>query len=118
LKDYRKSFLLHPVDSLAKRIRGEGYHTRIESYREAAIRLYDQDAHTTAEYAKEVMLHGVTKHELTESTNRIAWIQAQRDTHYEQVQQLKHELAEYRDKEAHFAQFEDDPTDLRGPGDD
>jgi RecA/RadA recombinase len=67
LKDYRKSFLLHPVDSLAERIRGEGYHTRIESYREAAIRLYNQDAHTTAEYAKEVMLHAVTKHELKQA---------------------------------------------------
>ena len=80
----------HPVDSLAERIRGERYHTRIESYREAAIRLYDQDAHNTAVYAKEVMLHAVTKYELNK----------------------------YLDEEAHFAQFEDDPTDMRGPGDD
>jgi hypothetical protein len=71
MKDYRESFLLHAVDSLAERIRGEGYHTRIESYREAAIRLYDQDAHTTAEYAKEVMLHAVTKHELKQAQD---WI--------------------------------------------
>jgi hypothetical protein len=71
-KDYRKSFLLHPVDSLAERIRGEGYHTRIESYREAAIRLYNQDAHTTAEYAKEVMLHAVTKHELKQAQDWMA----------------------------------------------
>lgn len=62
---------LHAVDSLAERIRGEGYHTRIESYREAAIRLYDQDAHTTAEYAKEVMLHAVTKRELKQAQD---WI--------------------------------------------
>ena len=77
----------HPVDSLAERIRGERYHTRIESYREAAIRLYDQDAHNTAVYAKEVMLHAVTKHELNK----------------------------YRDEKAHFAQFEDEPTNVRGP---
>jgi len=62
----------HPVDLLAGRIRGEGYHTRIESYREAAIRLYDQDAHTTAEYAKEVMLHAVTKHELKQAQDWMA----------------------------------------------
>jgi hypothetical protein len=72
MKDYRESFLLHPVDLLAGRIRGEGYHTRIESYREAAIRLYDQDAHTTAEYAKEVVLHAVTKHELKQAQDWMA----------------------------------------------
>jgi hypothetical protein len=80
----------------------------------------------------EMAAHAITKQELAEArrtaeywkaehlagNDRIAWIQAQRDAHYQQVQQLKHELAEYRDKEAHFAQFEDDPTDLRGPGDD
>jgi hypothetical protein len=66
-------------------------------------------ARRTAEYWKAEHLAG---------NDRIAWIQAQRDAHYQQVQQLKHELAEYRDEEAHFAQFEDDPTDLRGPGDD
>ena len=42
---------------------------------------------TEAAYAKEVMLHAVTKHELNK----------------------------YRDEKAHFAQFEDEPTNVRGP---